>query len=301
MTPASEVIDGLRRSGQLWEVAPGLVGLGGPALQLLQRLEQRVAGLARAAADEEWRVPPALSFASLARAQYFASFPQWLTVASHLSPDPAALERVAAAGDPELELKQAVAPPEAALAPAVCYHAYARLSGRKVEAERRITLQSTCWRHEGERLRPLERGWAFTMREVVCVGSPDAVARFLEQALTWVTRLALELGLAVRLEEASDPFFAPTARGRALLQRVKSLKREVLVPLGDGERSLAVASLNDHELHFGEAFDLQLPGGEPASSACVAFGLERLLLSVLMQHGLDAAAWPAALREEDRP
>jgi len=246
-------------------------------------------------------VPPALSFASLARAQYFASFPQWLSVASHLSPDPAALERVAAAPDPELEVKQAVAPPEAALAPAVCYHAYARLSGRKIEAERRITLQSTCWRHEGERLCPLERGWAFTMREVVCVGSPEAVARFLEQALTWVMRLALELGLSVRLEEASDPFFAPTARGRALLQRVKGLKREVLVPLGDEGRSLAVASLNDHELHFGDAFDLRLPGGEPASSACVAFGLERLLLGVLMQHGLDAAAWPAVLREEDHP
>jgi seryl-tRNA synthetase len=301
MTPANEVIDALRRSEQLWEVAPGLVGLGGPALRLLQRIEGRVTGLARAAATEEWRVPPALSFASLARAQYFASFPQWLTVASHLSSDPTVLERVAAAGNPELEVTHAVAPPDAALAPAVCYHAYARLSARKIETERRITVQSTCWRHEGERLRPLERGWAFTMREVVCVGSPDAVARFLEQALTWVARLALELDLPIRLEEASDPFFAPTARGRALLQRVKGLKREVLVPLGEGGRSLAVASLNDHELHFGEAFDLRLPGGEPASSACVAFGLERLLLGVLMQHGVDVARWPAALREEEHP
>jgi hypothetical protein len=82
---------------------------------------------------------------------------------------------------------------------------------------------------------------------------------------------------------------------------VKGLKREVTVPLGEGGRSLAVASLNDHELHFGEAFDLRLPGGAPASSACVAFGLERLLLAVLVQHGLHPAAWPPALREEDRP
>ena len=300
MIPAGEVIDALRRSGQLWEVAPGLVGLGGPALRLFQRLEGRVAELARTAAEDEWRVPPALSFASLGRAQYFASFPQWLTVASHLSTDPAALERVATAENPGLEVKQAVAPPEAALSPAVCYHAYARLSGQQIRAERRVTLQSTCWRHEGERLRPLERGWAFTMREVVCVGSPEAVARFLEQALTWVTALATDLGLSFRLEEASDPFFAPSARGRALLQRVKGLKREVIVPLGDGEGSLAVASLNDHELHFGQAFDLRLPDGEPASSACVAFGLERLLLAVLVQHGLEPAKWPAVL-PEDRP
>ena len=300
MIPAGEGIEALRRSGQLWEVAPGLVGLGGPALRLFQRLEGRVAMLARTAAEDEWRVPPALSFASLGRAQYFASFPQWLTVASHLSTDPAALERVATAENPGLEVKQAVTPPEAALSPAVCYHAYARLSGQQIRAERRVTLQSTCWRHEGERLRPLERGWAFTMREVVCVGSPEAVARFLEQALTWVTALATDLGLSFRLEEASDPFFAPSARGRALLQRVKGLKREVIVPLGDGEGSLAVASLNDHELHFGQAFDLRLPDGEPASSACVAFGLERLLLAVLVQHGLEAAKWPIVPRE-NRP
>ena len=300
MTPARDVIDALQRSGQLWEVAPGLVGLGGPALRLLQRIEQRVSELARAAAKEEWRVPPAVSFASLTRSQYFASFPQWLTVASHLSTDPEALDRVASAEDPGLEVQRAVAPPAAALSPAVCYHAYARLSGREIGAERRVTLQSTCWRHEGDRLRPLERGWAFTMREVVCVGSPDAVARFLEQALTRVTDLANELGLSFRLEEASDPFFAPSARGRALLQRVKGLKREVIVPLGEGEGSLAVASLNDHELHFGEAFDLQLPDGKPASSACVAFGLERLLLSVLVQHGLDAEGSPRALRKEKR-
>lgn len=292
MTPAEQVVDELRRSEQLWEVAPGLVGLRGPALRLLQRIEERVAALARDAAGEEWRVPPALSFASLARSQYFASFPQWLTVASHLSSDPSALERVAAAVHPELELGEALAPAGAALAPAVCYHAYAGLAGRAMDRERRITLQSTCWRHEGERLRPLERGWAFTMREVVCVGEAGSVARFLEAAQGWATSLIQSLGLSFRIEEASDPFFAPTARGRALLQRVKGLKREVVAPLGDG-RALAVASLNDHQLHFGEAFELRLAGGEAASSACVAFGLERLLLCVLVQHGLDPSRWPA--------
>ena len=138
------------------------------------------------------------------------------------------------------------------------------------------------------------------MREVVSVGPLDAVRRFLEEGLGWVTGLTAELGLSGRVEEASDPFFAPTSRGRAILQKVKGLKRELTLPIGE-DRRLAVASLNDHELHFGEAFDLRLPGGEPASSACVAFGLERLLLGVLMQHGVDVARWPAALREEEHP
>ena len=290
MTPADDVVAGLKASGQLWETAPGMVGLRGPALQLLRGLERRIVALAAAAADEEWRVPPALSLFTLGRAQYFASFPQWLTVASHLTSESAALERVAAAADPTAAVADALTPPEVALAPAVCYHAYAGLAGTTVERERRITLQSTCWRHEGEGLRPLERGWAFTMREVVSVGPQDAVERFLEEGLGWVTGLATELGLSGRVEEASDPFFAPTARGRALLQRVQGLKRELRLPLGGG-RSLAVASLNDHRLHFGESFDLRLPGGEPALSACVAFGVERWLLCFLVEHGLDPRAW----------
>ena len=291
MTPAEDVVAWLKDSGQLWETAPGLVGLRGPALRLLRGLERRVEALAAAAADEEWRVPPALSFGCLGRSQYFASFPQWLTVASHLTSEVAALEQVAAAADPTAAVADAVTSPEVALAPAVCYHAYGGLAGTTLRRERRITLQSTCWRHEGERLRALERGWAFTMREVVSVGPLDAVQRFLEEGLGWVTGLAAELGLSGRVEEASDPFFAPTARGRAILQRVKGLKRELTLPIG-GERRLAVASLNDHELHFGEAFDLRLENGDPACSACAAFGLERWLLCVLVEHGLDSRAWP---------
>jgi len=301
MRPAEDVVAALSASGQLWEVAPGLVGLRGPVLGLLQKMEREVTTLARRGADEEWSVPPALSFATLARSAYFASFPQWLTVASHLTVDPACLQRVAAAAEPAAELGGALAAPEAALSPAVCYHAYAGLAGTTFDRERRLTLQSTCWRHEGDRFRPLERGWAFTMREVVCVGSTDAVSRFLEQGQTWITGLARRLGLPFQLEEASDPFFAPTARGRALLQRVKGLKRELTLPIGGG-RSLAVASLNDHELHFGKAFALRLPDGEPASTACVAFGLERWLLAFLVQHGLEPEAWSEALASlEEEP
>jgi len=94
------------------------------------------------------------------------------------------------------------------------------------------------------------------------------------------------------VEVASDPFFAPTARGKAVLQRVKSLKHELLVDAGDGP-SLAIASFNNHEQFFGEAFDITLATGAPASSACVAFGVERWVLAILMAHGTEQGQWPA--------
>jgi hypothetical protein len=70
------------------------------------------------------------------------------------------------------------------------------------------------------------------------------------------------------------------------------LKRELMLPIG-GARSIAAASVNDHEGFFGEAFDIRCADGGWASSACVAFGVERWLLAVLAAYGPDAANWPA--------
>ncbi|HEV8304351.1 MAG TPA: hypothetical protein VGQ25_05285 [Gemmatimonadales bacterium] len=286
MWTPDDVVGTLRERGELWEAAPGLVGLRGDVLRLHQAVTQAIARLAAAETDDEWLVPAGLGFDTLVRAGYFQSFPQWLTAASHLSADPGVLERVATDADPAAAARRALAPADAALAPAVCYHAYARLAGRTLERPEVLTAQATCWRHEGERLAPLGRGWAFTMREIVCVGSLDAVEAFRQRGKRRAAALAEALALAGTLVPASDPFFAPTARGKALLQQLKVLKEELM--LG----GLAAASFNNHETFFGDAFGIRLEGGAPAASACVAFGLERWTLAFLMAHGPDAARWP---------
>jgi seryl-tRNA synthetase len=286
MWTPDDVVRALRARGELWEAAPGLVGLRGDALRLYRALEHAIAGLAAAETGDEWLVPPALAFDTLARAEYFRSFPQWLTAASHLSGDPAVLERVATDPDPAAAARRSLEPADAALAPAVCYHAYARLAGRRLERPEVLTAQATCWRHEGDRLAALARGWAFTMREIVCVGPLEAVEAFRQRGIARATALAGALGLTAEVAQATDPFFAPTARGKALLQQLKALKQELV--MGD----LATASFNNHETFFGEAFDIRLAGGAPAASACVAFGLERWALAFLLAHGPDAAHWP---------
>ena len=199
---------------------------------------------------------------------------------------------MARAPSPAAAARDAVAPARAALAPAVCYHVYAALAGSTVAAPRYVTAQGTCWRHEGRRLVPLEREWAFTMREVVCVGAPGDVRAFLERAVCRVTDLADALDVTGLVVEATDPFFAPTGRGKLLVQRMKGLKRELLLPIAPGHR-IAAASFNDHETFFGEAFGIRLPDGTPASTGCVAFGLERWMLAFLAEHGADTDAWPA--------
>jgi seryl-tRNA synthetase len=293
---AERIVAELRARGELWESAPGLVGLRGDVLALRHALEALAAdaaggtGSACGGSCEEWLPPAALSLETLARASYFASFPQWLTLASHLREDMESLERVARSADPASAARDASAPADAALPPAVCYHVYSALAGRVLDKAAMITASGTCWRHEGEKLRPLARGWAFTMREGVCVGDASTVEAFRARGTDRALALAASLGLDARLEEATDPFFVPTARGRALLQRLKGLKQELRLPVGD--ETTAAASFNLHERFFGQAFDIRLTDGTFAASACVAYGVERWLLAFLAVHGTDARGWP---------
>ena len=290
---AATVVAELRRRGELWEPAAGLLGLRGDVRALHESLQRALGRLARVERADEWTVPAALPLAVLQRAEYFASFPQWLTLASHLGDDRAALGRVAMAKE-EGALRDTLAAPRApaaALPPAVCYHVYAALAGTTLDGTVQHSAQGCCWRHEGDRHEPLARGWSFTMREAVCLGTADEAERFRGRARERAVRFAERLGLRPEVVAATDPFFAPSARGRALLQRLRALKHELLLPIGDG-RTVAAASFNHHDDFFGRAFALRLPDGSTAATACAAFGVERWMLALLVEHGVDSRAWP---------
>jgi seryl-tRNA synthetase len=288
MLRPEEVIAILREREELWETVPGLVGLRGRTRSLMERIASSLADVAHEETGGEWSVPSGISFGTLERAQYFASFPQWLTAASHLSSDNEVLEGIATSNSPASAAKSAMERPDAALSPAVCYHTYEALTGQCVISPTLMTAEGVCWRHEGDRLSPLERGWAFRMREIVCIGSDYYVEDFRQRWMTRTMDFARSFGLEPEMTVATDPFFAPTARGKAALQRIKALKHELVVRFPDG-RTMAIASFNNHERFFGESFGISLVGRTTAASACVAFGIERWLLAVLAAHGVDAA------------
>ncbi len=296
---ASQVLRTLTERGELWSPSPGFVGLRGSAGRLFESIERLTTALTRELAPDSWRTPPSISFQTLARADYFSAFPQWLTSLGHQSEDAKDLERVAEHAEPARVATELVRVVPSALPPAVCYHVYEALADRRLDHPVRVNTQGTCWRHEAAGFQPLARGWAFTMREAVCVGAPTDVEDFRVAATAALQNLADRLGLDAELHAASDPFFSPTpdgrARGKALLQRVRGLKYELQVDLGD-RRALALGSVNNHVSFFGEAFDIRLADGAPAHSSCLAFGLERWVLAVMMAHGVDPATWPSNVR-----
>ncbi|HMI46667.1 MAG TPA: hypothetical protein VK491_10920, partial [Gemmatimonadaceae bacterium] len=170
MLQPEEVVRRLRESGSLWDVAPGVTGLSGRVAALEREIEQALADIARAETPNEWRSPAGVSFETLERAKYFSSFPQWLSMASHLSGDESILQSIASSESPGRAAPSCADAPAIALPPAVCYNTYATLADSTIDEALLMTAQGTCWRHEGERHAALERGWAFTMREIVCVG-----------------------------------------------------------------------------------------------------------------------------------
>jgi hypothetical protein len=133
------------------------------------------------------------------------------------------------------------------------------------------------------------------MREIVFAGSAQFVEEQRERVIGAVTALMESWDLGFRLVSASDLFFATVRGTKALWQRSRGLKHEMVVDVGTGP--LAAGSINVAGTLFGDTFRISTHDGQIATTACVGFGLERLVLALFSQHGFEPARWPPALRE----
>ena len=78
------------------------------------------------------------------------------------------------------------------------------------------------------------------------------------------------------------------------------LKFEILAPLPYKQTDLAIGSFNYHQDFFGRSFAISGKSGAPIHTSCVGFGLERVALAFLAQHGLNPKLWPAAIANQIR-
>jgi seryl-tRNA synthetase len=185
---------------------------------------------------------------------------------------------------------------DAALRPAVCLPVYRALEGTSLpEGGLTITTTGKAFRYESSNMEGIQRLWDFSMREIVFVGSARFVQEQRARVVDAVTSLMEDWDLAFRLVSASDPFFATVRGTKALWQRTRALKYEVLVDVGAG--AVAAGSINFAGTLFGDAFRIRTDEGEIATTACVGFGLERLVLALFSQHGFEPGRWPRAMRE----
>ena len=232
----------------------------------IERLQELDAVLLRVAAEfcaHQRRYPALIDTQTLRCAGYHEAFPQLLLAAVGLHDPAADAARLLAAAN--------LAAPRWCLAPAVCLHVYAEFAGRVLAEPLVVTARGRCFRNEASTL-PGERQIEFEMREIVLAGSAAQLQQLVPQVKSQVESVARRCGLAGAWEVAEDPFFLPTAQGKAYLQRLKETKSEFRA--ADG---LALASVNWHETFFGTRFQITDARGEPIHTACVAVGLDRWL------------------------
>lgn len=243
-----------------------------------------------------YRFPPILPRAAFEKTDYIESFPD-LTGAVHtFSGGDREHRRLLADRAAGEDWSGHLGPGDTMLVSAACHPVYAILPRPLPEEGVAVDVHGYCFRHEPSP--DPYRMQAFRMFEFVRVGTPDAAAG---HRLAWIDRalsLLGSLGLDVAAVPANDPFFGRAGKLMADGQLANDLKTEIVTAVrGPGAPPVAIASCNHAESHFGERFDLRLPDGGIAHTACTAFGLERITLALFATHGVDPANWPVGVRE----
>ncbi|AXE36244.1 hypothetical protein DK843_19255 [Chromobacterium phragmitis] len=122
---------------------------------------------------------------------------------------------------------------------------------------------------------------SFSMREFVFVGERELVERESEAAFMYAVAFLRGAGFSIDLEVASDIFYGEGSAATRKVQKAMGVKLEAVTMGPAGVRG-SVASRNFHRDLFTSTFGI---GNDDQScrmhSACVAFGIERLLLSLL--------------------
>jgi seryl-tRNA synthetase len=83
----------------------------------------------------------------------------------------------------------------------------------------------------------------------------------------------------------------------AASQREQALKFEVVVPILSEDAPTAVCSFNYHQDHFGKIFSIRTSDGAIAQTACLGFGMERVVMALFKTHGFVPSEWPSPVRE----
>jgi seryl-tRNA synthetase len=259
----------------------GLATLGPELVGLRTALEAKFLGWAAECGARPMLFPPLMRVEDLARFDYFQNFPQLPLLVAGIRSE--CLHDFAATGTslqavPAGDLATAVY----ALPSAACYNIYLHFAGTVLDGPLYVTTVANCFRNE-QRYDDLRRLWGFTMREIVCIGAREEVEAHLTGFKRRVLGFGEQLGLGLRTEAGTDPFYQPQSP-RARMQQMFPQKEELL--FGD---SVAIASVNFHRNFFGERCAISTRDGQAAFTGCMAFGIERWLHALLERFGQDAA------------
>jgi seryl-tRNA synthetase len=264
-------------------------------VHVCERLEAYISRL-REPEAEILRFPPVMSRKQLEKSGYLKSFPNLLGCVCALHGSEASIRAAADRHENGADWTLALTSSDLVLSPAACYPVYpiAAARGPLPPGGWQFDVEADVFRHEPSR--SLDRLQSFRMREFVRIGSPQEIVDYRERWLARAPQIAADLSLPHAIDVANDPFFGRVGQVMAVSQRQQALKFELLVPYYANATPTACMSFNYHREHFGNVWDMKDEHGEPAHTSCVAFGIDRLVVALFANHGLDLRQWPAVTR-----
>ena len=287
--------DELVRHGLVIPAGPlGAFGRGPVFEDVLEAFDALIVQSAKNDGVESMTFPPVIDRMIIERTGYMDSFPN-LCGAIHSflgnEREARAISQRIAEGQP---WGDTLGQTDVVLNPAACYPFYPTCRGTVPESGRQVTMLAWVYRQEPS-LEPT-RMRAFRVRELIRIGTPEMVVEWRDQWLERGVAILRSLELPAKADVAADPFFGRGGKILAAGQIEQKLKFEVLIPVISAENPTACCSFNYHQDKFGSAFDIKLPSGETAHSACLGFGLERVVMALFKTHGFDPMVWPEGVR-----
>ena len=292
---AKALYQDLIEHGHIFPVGvPGIFGRGPIFEDILERFESLISRVASEDGAIRMNFPPCINRHVLQKSQYLELFPQLVgTIYSYKGES-----SVEYAQANQLEKSQIwdemQTITDCCLTPAACYPVYPVFSGHLPKDGRTIEMQSWVFRHEPSP--EPTRMMAYRIREFVRLGNADIVIKWRDLWLGRGMQILKSLELPVSIEVASDPFFGRGGRFMASTQKEQKLKFEIVAPVISDENPTALCSFNYHQDKFGALFGIKTSVNETAETACLGFGLERIVMALLKTHGMHPQDWPRSVR-----
>jgi seryl-tRNA synthetase len=289
--------DGLVRHGLIVPVGvPGAFGRGAVFEDVLERFNTLVSQVARNDGAEVYTFPPVISRSVLEKVKYLDSFPHLCGAVYSFFGKELQAKALAARVNEGKPWGDLLGITDVVMNPAACYPVYPSFSGTLPPAGRLVSMLNWVYRHEPS-TEPT-RMQSFRVREFVRAGTPAQVVEWRDLWLQRGLTLLTSLGLPARSEVAADPFFGRGGKLLAVNQKEQQLKFEVVVPVISAEEPTAVCSFNFHQEHFAATFGIRDAEGRTANTACLGFGLERIVMALFRAHGFEPGKWPAEVRQQ---
>ncbi len=282
-----DVWEEMIRAGMVKDFGDGHVAYSGLFLDLVQRLDSAFQDVAAEIGAEPVHMPNFISLDYMKRMGVFDKYPHHLYFLSPLVPDIEKIEKFQSeeeSSDPRIV--EYLKDPRYCLKTSACALLYPLLENTAFSRPAHYTMLGCCTRHETKMATSLERLTEFTMREIVFVGDEAGADEFQRFCVTLLQDLIESFDLTARIASASDSFFVSNYGKYRLMQLLGKEKFEAQLVIPDTGADIAVGSFNHHRRFFGQRFGFSYCG-EPAASACIGFGLERLAYGIVCQCGME--------------